>query len=305
MSERHRPAWSIEPGRGIGPLRLGIPVDAAVRALDDAGLGPAERVRKGSSFIWSSHAGTVHVVPLPAPVPGAAETVAEIEVVLLGSAAPEQQPQAELSGHELLGQPLGDVREFLLSLDERAESRGPLVTAPGLGVRVWSGSEPPMSPVRSVTVTRPTPPARVIDPRCAFARLDRVARTLGFTGGATTVRPPLLAGEPEVAEWSRREILLRYSFDPVTFLRVLRLDGPEADSAPVVQRLLARLPLVTDEQVLADLDSYDDETAVRAIQAVGVLRLTAAREKLRHLSQGTRDVVRNAAVTTLIGLPDA
>lgn len=129
-------------------------------------------------------------------------------------------------------------------------------------------------------------------------------QALGFTGGATTVRAPLLPGEPEVAEWSRRQVLLGYTFDPVTFLRVLYMDGPEADSTPVVQRVMAQLPIVSEEQVLGDLASDDDETALRAIQAVSVLRLTAARVQLRRLSQEARDPLRSAAVSALIRLPD-
>jgi hypothetical protein len=61
--------------------------------------------------------------------------VSEIELVLLRSAPPEQQPRAELLGRNLLGEPLADVQEFFFSVDARAERRGQLVEAPGLGVR--------------------------------------------------------------------------------------------------------------------------------------------------------------------------
>ncbi len=306
MSDRPPPAWPIEPGRGIGPLRVGMPVDAAVRALDDTGLGPVAQAQKGSASIYVNRAGTVHLVPRPSPVPAqsAPDTVGEIELVLLRSAPPQQQPQAVLFGQDLLGRPLSDVQELLRSVDPRTERRGDLVHAPGLGVRVWSGGNPPHWPVESVTVTRPTPPARVVAASFPFAELDRVAQALGFTGGATTRRAPLVAGEPEAAEWSRRQVLLRYTFDPVSFLRVLRLDGAEAADAPVVQRLTDLLPLVTDEQVLADLDSDDEEAVLRAVQAGSVLRLAAARPQLRRLSQEAQEPLRTAARTALVGLPD-
>ena len=100
-------------------------------------------------------------------------------------------------------------------------------------------------------------------------------RGAGFAGGATTLRAPLLPGEPEVAEWTRRQVLLRYTFDPVTALRVLHLDGPEASAAPLVQKLTARLPQLSERQVLADLAAPDDVTRLRAVQAVSVLRLVA------------------------------
>lgn len=290
--------WPIDPGRGAGPLRLGMPIDVAAGALAAAGLGPIEPVQKGTATIYRNRPTTVHLYPA-ADRPGP-ETIGRIELILRDGVP----LQAELFGQPLLGEPLDAVHAFLQSVDARAERWAYEVEAPGLGVGVWSDGDPPQWPVASVTVARPTPPARVIAPGFTFARLDRVAQSFGFTGGATTVTAPLVPGEPEVAEWSRRQILLRYTFDPVTFLRVIRLDGGEAATAPVVQRVMARLPLVPEEQVLADLASEDDETALRAIQAVGVLRLTAARGQLRHLVQEAKNPVRSAAISTLIGLPD-
>lgn len=231
---------------------------------------------------------------------GAAGGVQEIELI-----RSDAEPlQADLFGQPLLGTPLAEVASFLSAVDERAERRAYEVEAPGLGVSVWSGGDPPSWPVTSVTITRPTPPARVIDSGFTFARLDRVLQGLGFSGGATTELAPLLPGEPEMAEWSRRHVLIRYTFDPVSSLRVIRLDGPEAIGAPLVQRLMARIPVVTPDQVLADLDSEDDEAVLRAIQAAGVLRLTAARVPLQRLSHERPDPLRAAAISTLIRLPD-
>lgn len=293
--------WAIEPGQRVGPLAIGMPVDAALAALEGAGLGPTGETGRAGFSVWTSAHRAVRIHPSE-PSPGLAGAVVQ-EVELIRADA--EPLQAWLFGRPLLGEPLADVEQLLFAVDARAERHASLVAAPGLGVQVWSGGEPPHRPVSSVTVARPVPPARVIAAGCTFARLDRVVQTLGFTGGATTVRAPLLAGEPEVAEWSRRQILLRYTFDPVTFLRVIRFDGPEAAEAPVVKRLMARLPIVSDEQVLADLDSADDETALHAIQAVAVLRLTAAREQLRRLSREAPDLVRSAALATLVRLPDA
>jgi hypothetical protein len=68
--------------------------------------------------------------------------------------------------------------------------------------------------------------------------------------------------------------------------------------------LVARLPLLSEECVLTDLDSDDDETVLRAIQAVSVLRVIAGREGLRRLGQHARDPLRTAARSVLTGLPD-
>lgn len=47
------------------------------------------------------------------------------------------------------------------------------------------------------------------------------------------------------------QILLRYTFDPVSIPRVLYLDGPEAPAVPPVRKLVTRLPELTEPQVLA------------------------------------------------------
>ena len=295
--------WAIEPGRRVGPLAIGMPIDAALVALDAVSLGPTTVTGRAAYPVWTSAHHAVRIHPRE-PQPGsggpAASVVQEVELIW----ADAEPLQVQLFGRPLLAEPLADVEQFLFAVDARAERHASLVAAPGLGVRVWSGGEPPHWPVSSVTVARPVPPARIIAPGFTFARLDRVIRAHDFTGGATTVRAPLVAGEPEVAEWSRRQVLLRYTFDPVSFLRVLYLDGPEAAAAPAVQRVLASLPLVGEDQILADLASDDEVAVLRAIQAAGVLRLTGALERLRTLSQATREPLHTAAISTLVALPD-
>lgn len=293
-------AWQIEPGRGAGPLRIGMPADAAIRVLEATGLGPVERSSKASAPVYASRSWCVLVYP-GAVVPEVPETVAEIELM--------PPVQVQLFDQPLLQQPLADAERFLRSVDARTERRGGLVEAPRLGVRLWSGGDPPDWPVSSVSITRPVPPAVVLAADFSFAELDRLVRGHGFDGGPATVRAPLLAGEPELAEWRRRQVLLRYSFDPVTFLRVLQVDGSEveggeADHVPAVGKLLARVPKLEAEQVLAELDSSDEVTCLRAIQAVSVLRLGQARDRLSRLGSQGPAVLRTAALQTLIGLPD-
>jgi hypothetical protein len=184
--------WCFEPGlarsTGLGPV-LSRPFTARTCELSITALD-------------QSSAETVHLVPRPEPQPNGRvpHVVSEIELVLLRSAPPEQQPRAELLGRNLLGEPLADVQEFLFSVDARAERRG----ATGGGARPGS---PGVKWRRSAAVAGGSgrhhpahPPARVIAPSFTFAKLDHVAQALGFTGGATMVRAPLMAGEPEVAE---------------------------------------------------------------------------------------------------------
>lgn len=40
MTDQRR-YWTIEPGRRVGPLVIGMPIAAALAALDTADLGPA------------------------------------------------------------------------------------------------------------------------------------------------------------------------------------------------------------------------------------------------------------------------
>ena len=101
-----------------------------------------------------------------------------------------------------------------------------------------------------------------------------------------------------------RDILLRYTFDPVSMLRVLHLDGPEAPETPPVRKLVTRVPQLTVPQVLPGLDSSDEVVCLRAIQAAAVLRLVAARDQLARLSREAPAPLRAAAISTLVGLPD-
>ncbi|WP_454698351.1 hypothetical protein [Arthrobacter humicola] len=287
--------WRIDPGRGVGPLRIGMPMDAAIRALDSSGQGPVERSEKASVPVYASRGWSILIYPAVLPAAVAPDTVDQIELL--------PPAQVELLGRPLLGVPLANAGGFLLDVDSRTERHGYLIEAPGLGIRVWSGGGPGW-PISSVSVNRPRPPALVVSPDFSFTEIDQVVRTLGFAGGAVTLRAPLLAGEPEVAEWTRRHVLLRYTFDPVTLLRVLYLDGGEAVGVPAVQKLVARLPQLSEGQVLADMGSTDEVTCLRAIQAVSVLRLAAARDRLVRLSQHAQVSLRTAAIRTLINLPD-
>jgi hypothetical protein len=296
-------SWSIHPGRGVGPLRLGMPLDAAIRAVGSAGRGPVERAQKGSKPVWANDEWSILIYPAiliaagpDLPAGYAAEAVDEIELL--------PPARVDLFGRPLLGLPLASIEAFFRETDARTERHGGLVEVPALGLRVWSGGEPPDWPISSVSVTRPTPSALVLAPDLTFAELDQAVRALHFTGGATTRLVPLLAGEPEVAEWNRRHILLRYTFDPVSMLRVLHLDGPEAPETPPVRKLVTRLPQLTVPQVLAGLDSSDDVVCLRAIQAAAVLRLVSARDKLARLSRQAPPPLRTAAISTLVGLPD-
>jgi hypothetical protein len=302
-ADQNAVSWPIHPGRGVGPLRLGMPVDAAIRAVESAGRGPVERAQKGSEPVWANDDWSILIYPAVLPAEEAhlsagytAETVDEIELL--------PPARIDLFGRPLLGLPLASIETFFRETDARTERRGGLVEAPALGLRAWSGGDPPDWPISSVLVARPTPSALVLAPGLTFAELDQAVRALQFTGGATTRLAPLLAGEPEVAEWNRRHILLRYTFDPVSMLRVLYLDGPEAAEAPQVRKLVTRLPKLTAPQVLAGLDSPDDVVRLRAIQAAAVLRLVEARDQLARLSREAPATLRAAAISTLVGLPD-
>lgn len=113
----------------------------------------------------------------------------------------------------------------------------------------------------------------VVDPACAFDRLAARLAALGFTRDSTTTpaTPDLIAGEPELAAWTRGDERLTYTFNPVVSLRVLAPAG--ADDAAMV-RLAHALPLLDT----AGISRLLAETAPRRL----LLGLLAARVLVAH-----------------------
>jgi hypothetical protein len=111
----------------------------------------------------------------------------------------------------------------------------------------------------------------VLAPSYRYLELARAVEQAGWSGGPTTALSPLVAGEPEAATWRRRGNVLRYSCDPVVWLRVLRIDVAEG---------LPMLPTLSLDDVALLLESNDENEQLLGIHALGVL---AAKELVSRL----------------------
>ncbi len=136
----------------------------------------------------------------------------------------------------------------------------------------------------------------VVAPYVPFAMIDAAARSVGLRGGPTTALPPLVPGEPELAEWWHEDVLVSYSFDPTVSLRVLSADG---DRPGPWGRLTARLVVVDEAGVRRWLDALDEEDLVRGILAVEALQLAGLIPRIDQLRGHASTVVAAVAARTV------
>jgi len=115
----------------------------------------------------------------------------------------------------------------------------------------------------------------VLAPMLPFAAIHRAFVAAGWRGGATTQAAPLVPAEPEFAVWRRATTIAYYDANPVVWLRVLRVRG--LDPIP-------ELPRLSEDDVLALLQSEDRTSRLRGVLATTELRLTAARPRLAELA---------------------
>jgi hypothetical protein len=102
----------------------------------------------------------------------------------------------------------------------------------------------------------------VLAPSYRYGQLAHALEQAGWSGGPVTALAPLVAGEPEAATWRRLGQVVRYTCDPVVWLRVLRVDAAEG---------LPQLPLLSVEDVALLLESPDEDEQLLGIQALGAL----------------------------------
>lgn len=120
----------------------------------------------------------------------------------------------------------------------------------------------------------------VLAPTASFTAIHQAFVAAGWRGGATTQTAPLVPGEPELAVWRRGNTVAHYDVNPVVWLRVLRVDGPEPPPG---------LPRLTEDGVLALLHADDRAAQLRGVLAATELRLAAARPRLAELATSAAD----------------
>ncbi len=88
----------------------------------------------------------------------------------------------------------------------------------------------------------------VVRPECTFDRLsDCMTR-----GGMSVTQPPgpaVQPGEPSTAVWQSEGAMVRYSFDPRTYLRALEISGPGAQAIRQGLVQMASLPALDGAQI--------------------------------------------------------
>jgi hypothetical protein len=295
--------WVIRPGEGIGPLLLGTPRQQVRDAMAElAGPPPTQFEREADRPI--DHFGELGV-----QVHYEDDRCVGIEVA--------EPIQAVLTDEPLVGRPFVEAAAVVRSLDPAAEPGPDGVTSVALGLALYApaAGKAPDEPVEGVLVTTadrllPAPEATVatgavavLRPDVGFAAVDAAVHAAGLEGGPTTALPPLLPGEPELAEWTdpaHPDVRVSYSFDPTVMLRVLEVGVP-ADHETWL-RLSRQLPTVPEEDLLAGLFAGDVETLARTVLAARVLTrrdLLPRIEQLRRHSSGVVAAVADRTVRDL------
>lgn len=294
VTSSHR--WSIEPTVGLGPLRLGMSEDevrSVMATVTEQPPGDLDRPGRGPDDVFADVGVRVYYDD--------DRRCAGIEV--------HEPMQAVLGDEPLVGRPLEQAEDVLRAADPDVVAENAGLTSAALGIGLYA---PAAQPVEGVLVTSPErlapSPARapaavaVVDPDVTFAEIDAAAGDAGLDGGPTTVLPPLVAGEPELAEWSGHGVRVSYSFDPTVYLRVVRADGEPDD--PTWRRFVESLELVEEGDILGDLFSSDEEVLTRTILAAGALGYDIVTPRLRQLLAHASPVVVRAAERTLRDLGD-
>jgi hypothetical protein len=132
-------------------------------------------------------------------------------------------------------------------------------------------------------------------PDVSFAALDAALAEIGWSLGAESQEPPLVAGEPHWCEWQHRELAagIAYTFDPVVKLRVLTFVG--ADAAVARAGVAGAVAHLGETEVSALLDSEDVRELLLGIYAAEELHLVGLVERVRELEQHDDERVAAAA----------
>jgi hypothetical protein len=127
--------------------------------------------------------------------------------------------------------------------------------------------------------------ALVIDRGLSFAELLARLNASGWQRTADPSAPsPIIEGEPEIAEFTRGELRLLYTFEPASGLRVLRSAGPHCDDA--LPNLASRLPSRGSEHARALLHATDTASRLLGLRMIDALD---ARSLIGEVAALTRD----------------
>jgi hypothetical protein len=139
----------------------------------------------------------------------------------------------------------------------------------------------------------------IVDRQLPFAELAARLSADGWQRAADpTAPPPIIPGEPEIAEFERSDSRLHYHFEPATGMRELRISGPRGDDE--LAWLASRLPCQGSERARELLHAEDVESRLLGLQMVEAL---GARDLLGEvaamMSAADPTVSRQAAHTCM------
>ena len=137
----------------------------------------------------------------------------------------------------------------------------------------------------------------IVDRQLPFADLAARLRADGWQRAADpTAPPPIIPGEPEIAEFERADSRLHYHFEPATGMREVRISGSRGDDE--LAALASRLPGQGLERARELLHAQDVESRLLGLQMIEALDARALLgEVAAHMGDADSSVARQAAQT--------
>jgi sulfatase-modifying factor enzyme 1 len=107
----------------------------------------------------------------------------------------------------------------------------------------------------------------IVDRELPFAELAARLSAEGWRRAEDpTAPPPIIAGEPEIADFERADLRLHYHFEPATGMRELRVSGPRGEDE--LAALASRLPTQGLERARELLRREDVESRLLALRMI-------------------------------------
>ena len=133
-------------------------------------------------------------------------------------------------------------------------------------------------------------------PGVGFAALESALAATGWSLGAESQEPPVIAGEPHWCEWQHRVLSagIAYTFNPIVKLRVLAFVGD--DSAAAREQVSGAVAHLDQRQLELLLASDELRELLLGIYAAAELRAVAVLEQIRALQEHDDERVVVAAV---------
>lgn len=286
-------SWKVVPAVASGPVVLG-----AGRAEVRERLGPPSRAVDGEQP-GDDYDG-VHVTYDAGGRCVVVEAWGEVQPVL--------------DGAPVLSLPYIEVVRRLRAAEPGlvVDGGGALSLERGVGLGAPDGVDEPFGPARTVIVfvpgvydevlaTRRLPP-RVAVQGLSFSQLLRRLEAGGWTADVIDRRPPLVAGEPELARFERGADRMLCPFDPVAGVRWLELDRCRPPTAREVWRAVPQWAAVDASAALAD--SEDVDQVLWGLRLAEVLADRSLEPAVARHRTHVRPVIAAAAERVLVALDD-